>query len=111
MYSRSFFLLLDAIFFVACLCRRLNSNTLTDMDKEYLTYSTLGKTEQWWIMKKVHAKEAQDLIDRKLWEGDNLKKYQEQFERQGGVDMTGLSKGVKKQYKRYLKAKRAGKVE
>jgi hypothetical protein len=94
------------------LCRRLNANTLTVPDKEYLTYSTLGKNEKWWKFKLVYAhEEARELVDRKLWEGDNLKKYQEQIERQGGVEMMGLSKSTKKRYKRYLKAKRAGKVE
>ena len=46
--------------------------------------------------------EAKDLLKRKLWEGDNLILYKKKDGAQG-VDMTGMSKGYKKQYKRYLK--------
>tara|TARA_B100000780_G_C21116807_1_gene451956 strand:+ start:1169 stop:1426 length:258 start_codon:yes stop_codon:yes gene_type:complete len=81
---------------------------LTKEDEEYLTYSTLGKTEQWWKKLVVlEREESKALLKRKLWEGDNLKIYKAQ-DKTEGVDMTGLNAGMKKQYKRYLKAKKNG---
>jgi hypothetical protein len=79
---------------------------LTEEDEVYLTYSTLGKTEKWWKRQLVYETEqTKELLSRRLWEGENLQKYKE-TDGKYGVDMTGLSKGWKKQYRRYLKAKK-----
>ena len=81
---------------------------MTKEDEEYLTYSTLGKTEQWWKKLVVlEREERKALLKRKLWEGDNLEIYKAQ-DKTEGVDMTGLNARMKKQYKRYLKAKKNG---
>jgi|TARA_B110000090_G_C13046085_1_gene317633 hypothetical protein len=83
----------------------LNSKTLTKADSEYLTYSALGKPETWWRQKVAfEPKQAKDLLEKRLWEGDNLKQYKKKDVTNGlELEMTGLSKGLKKQYKRYLK--------
>jgi hypothetical protein len=65
------------------------------------------------MKKSFEAEEAKKLLEKRLWEADNLEKYKNSSEylTTFGQDLTGLSKGLKKQYKRYLKRqRRAGQV-
>lgn len=68
-------------------------------EKEYLTYSSLNMTEQYWSALEDYDRE--DLLRKELWVPEKLKVYREQ--REDEIRMKNAESGRHKMWRRYMK--------